>query len=117
MLSEVSGNPLFLNSQQVMVQVNDCQISVFCMNQEDISVKVRGPLSHRELSLEESYTLTRLSKLRRAFYDLASTPFGFGRRSVNTAVSRCRAGRVAWSQQGRQKQEKKKKKRSSCQVP
>lgn len=51
MLLEVSGNPLFLNSQQVIVQVNDCQISIFCMNQEDISVKVHGPLSHMDLSL------------------------------------------------------------------
>lgn len=29
MLLEVSGNPLLLNSQQVTVQVNVCQISVF----------------------------------------------------------------------------------------
>lgn len=43
MLLEVSGNPLFLNSQQVMVRVNDWQILILCMNQEDISVKVHGP--------------------------------------------------------------------------
>lgn len=43
-LSEASqsGNPPFSKFTQAIVQVNDCQIWVFCMNQEDISVKVRG---------------------------------------------------------------------------
>lgn len=94
MLLEVShsGNPLFTKFTQAIVKVNDCQISVFCMNQEDISVKVRRPLSHHTVNVRELHINTSL-KAPPHFYDLCSTPFGYGRGSVNTVVSRCLWGK------------------------
>lgn len=79
MLLEVShsGNPLFTKFAQAIMQVNDCQISVFCMNQEDISVKVRKPLSHHAVNVRELHINTSL-KAPPHFYDLCSTPFGYG---------------------------------------
>lgn len=60
---------------QVCMQVNDCQVSFFCMNQEEISIKVHRPLSYTELLLYESYTLTYFSKLHHSFTTLNAHPF------------------------------------------
>lgn len=124
MLLEVSGNPLFLNSQQVMEQVNDCQVLILCMNQEDISVKVRGPPQpHGAVTVTELHINTSQSSAA-VFTTSASTPSGLdAAQSTLPAPGAGVAGSCGPSSPAeteknqKQQRKKKKKKRSSCQVP
>lgn len=123
MLLEVSGNPLFLNSQQVIVQVNDCQISILCMNQEDISVKVRGPPQpHGPVTVTELHINTSLKAPTHFFMTLRAHPLDLD--ATQSTLLSPDAGGADWcspsslAETGKKKTTKKKtKKKKKEQLP